>query len=137
MHISQAENSYLGRIGKVCEPIMQPLGLDWKASVALLSGAVAKEIILSTLSVLYSVDDSERGSATLSNLMLQSGTYSRASALAFIIFILLYFPCMAPVATIARETGGWKWAAFSVVYNTLLAWVLAFAAYNIGIMIGL
>ena len=136
-HISQAENSYLGRIGKVCEPIMQPLGLDWKASVALLSGAVAKEIILSTLSVLYSVDDSESGSATLSNLMLQSGAYSRASALAFIIFILLYFPCMATVATIARETGGWKWAAFSVVYNTLLAWVLAFAAYQIGMMFGL
>ena len=136
-HTSQAEYSYLGRIGKLCEPVMQPLGLDWRASVALMSGAVAKEIILSTLSVLYSVDESDSGSATLSSLMLSSGNYSRAAALAFIIFILLYFPCIATIATIAREAGGWKWAVFSVVYNTLLAWVLAFAAYNIGVMIGL
>ena len=136
-HTSQAEYSYLGRIGKLCEPVMKPLGVDWRASVALMSGAVAKEIILSTLSVLYSVDESDSGSVALSSLMLSSGDYSRAAALAFMIFILLYFPCIATVATIAREAGGWKWAVFSVVYNTLLAWVLAFAAYNIGMMIGL
>ena len=135
--LAQSENSYLGRIGKLCEPVMKPLGLDWRASVALLSGAVAKEIILSTLSVLYSVDESDSGAVALSSLMLSSGNYSRAAALAFMIFILLYFPCIATVATIAREAGGWKWALFSVLYNTLLAWVLAFAAYNIGIMIGL
>ena len=136
-HSSQAENSYLGRLGRLCEPVMQPMGLDWRASVALLSGAVAKEIIVSTLSVLYSVDSSDDEISTLSSHILLSGNYSRPSALAFIIFILLYFPCIATLATIARETGGWKWAVFSVVYNTLVAWVLAFAAYQIGMMIGL
>ena len=136
-HTSQAENSYLGRLGRLCEPVMQPMGLDWRASVSLLSGAVAKEIIVSTLSVLYSVDSSDDEISTLSSYILLSGNYSRPSALAFIVFILLYFPCIATLATIARETGGWKWAVFSVVYNTLVAWVLAFAAYNIGIMIGL
>ncbi len=133
----QSENSYLGRIGKVCEPVMKPLGLDWRASVALLSGAAAKEIVVSTLGVLYSVDDAESDGASLSAHLIASGNYSRAAALAMMIFVLLYFPCIATVAAIAQEAGGWRWALFSVVYNTLLAWVVAFAAFHVGTLLGL
>ena len=135
--LTQSENSYLGRIGKVCEPVMKPLGLDWRASVALLSGAAAKEIVVSTLGVLYSVDDAESDGASLSAHLIASGNYSRAAALAMMIFVLLYFPCIATVAAIAQEAGGWRWALFSVVYNTLLAWVVAFAAFHIGTLLGL
>ena len=135
--LTQSENSYLGRIGKACEPVMKPLGLDWRASVALLSGAAAKEIVVSTLGVLYSVDDAESDGASLSAHLIASGNYSRAAALAMMIFVLLYFPCIATVAAIAQEAGGWRWALFSVVYNTLLAWVVAFAAFHIGTLLGL
>ena len=134
---SQSENSYLGRIGKFIEPVMRPLGMDWRASVAVLSGVSAKEIVVSTLGVLYSVEDAESDSSTLSAKLLSSGNYSRAGALAMIIFILLYLPCLATVSAIAHEAGGWRWALFSVVYNTVLAWILAFAAYHIGLWIGL
>lgn len=135
--MAQSENSYLGRIGKVCEPVMKPLGLDWRASVALLSGAAAKEIVVSTLGVLYSVDDAESDGASLSAHLIASGNYSRAAALAMMIFVLLYFPCIATIAAIAQEAGGWRWALFSVVYNTLLAWVVAFAAFHVGTLMGL
>lgn len=132
-----SENSYLGRIGKFCEPVMEPLGLDWRASVALLSGAAAKEIVVSTLGVLYSVEDADNNTASLSHHLLASSDYSQASALAMMIFVLLYFPCVATVVAIAKEAGGWKWALFSVVYNTMLAWVVAFAAYHIGLFFGM
>lgn len=135
---SQSENSYLGRIGKFCEPAMEPLGLDWRASVAMLSGAAAKEIVVSTLGVLYAADDTgDDGNASLSKRLVASGNYSRAAALAMMVFILLYFPCIATVAAIAQEAGGWKWAAFSIVYNTAVAWLIAWAAYHIGILTGL
>ena len=135
--VQQSEYSYLGRIGKFCEPVMKPLGLDWRASVSLLSGAAAKEIVVSTLGVLYSVEDAESNSVSLSQHLIASGNYSRAAALAMMIFVLLYFPCIATISAIAQEAGGWKWALFSVVYNTALAWVVAFAAYHIGGLLGI
>lgn len=134
---SQSENSYLGRIGRFIEPVMKPLGMDWRASVAVLSGISAKEIVVSTLGVLYSVEDAESDNASLSASLLSSGNYTRAGALAMIIFILLYLPCLATVSAIAHEAGGWKWALFSIVYNTSLAWILAFVAYHLGMWIGL
>lgn len=133
---SELESSYLGRIGKACEPVMRPLGLDWRASVALLSGAAAKEIVVSTLGVLYSAEDGGDGDS-LSVRLISSGNYTQASALAMMIFILLYFPCIATVMAIAHEAGGWKYAVFSIVYNTLLAWCVAFAAYRIGVWLGM
>ncbi len=134
----ELESSYLGHIGKACEPVMRPLGLDWRASVALLSGAAAKEIVVSTLGVLYSAEDAEaEGSDSLSDRLISSGNYTQASALAMMIFILLYFPCIATVMAIAHEAGGWKYAVFSIVYNTLLAWSVAFAAYRIGVWLGM
>ena len=131
----QSENSYLGRIGKLCEPVMEPLGLDWRASVAMLSGAAAKEIVVSTLGVLYSVEDAHENSTTLSEQLIASHNYSRAAALAMMIFVMLYFPCVATIAAIAQEAGGWRWAAFSVVYNTLIAWLVAWVVYNVAMMV--
>lgn len=134
-------NSYLGQMGKVIEPIMRPLGFDWKMSISLLAGLPAKEIVVSTMGVLYQSGDDE----TTVNLQkkLQDERYTRGAragekvfdtptALAFLIFILIYFPCIGVVATIKNESGSWKWAAFSVIYTTVLAWVAAFAIYNIG-----
>ena len=133
----QSENSYLGQLGKCVEPVMQPMGLDWKASVAIITGASAKEITVSTLGVLYAVDDTEHSETNLKSKLVASGDYTPQSALAMIVFVLLYCPCIATIAAIAREAGGWKWALFSVVYSTALAWVLAFAAYHIGGLLGL
>ena len=127
------ENSYLGRTGRFCEPVFSPLGLDWKASVALLSGVAAKEIVVSTLGVLYADEAAaadENDTATLTTKIAGSGDFTPAAAVAFLIFMLLYFPCLATVAAIANESG-WRWAAASVVYNTAVAWLLAWAAYRI------
>jgi len=120
----QYENSYLGRIGKFCEPVIKPMGLDWKASVALISGTVAKEVIVSTLGVLYNNDE-----ASLSGSLVSSGNYSSRSAMAFMIIVLLYFPCIATLAAIYNESGKKKWVVFSVIYNTVLAWAIAYLAY--------
>ncbi len=127
------EDSYLGRTGKVCEPIFAPLGLDWKASVAILSGVAAKEIVVSTLGVLYTdnaavADQSD--TASLSRKIIASGDFTPAAAFAFLIFILLYFPCLATITAIASESG-WKWAAASVLYDTLVAWLAAWGVYHL------
>ena len=199
------ENSYLGRLGRTCEPVFSPLGLNWKAGVALLSGVPAKEIIVSTLGVLYSegapaaantaaqpsgtieivaesgemtdtaklsINDLQNGkvaviggadgptaiyiaetadgrpglnpgipaedaaadrdeeTANLAQRLTASGDFTHASALAFLVFILLYFPCIATVAAIGSEAG-WRWAVASVAYNTLLAWLAAWAVYHL------
>ena len=126
------ENSYLGRIGKACEPVFSPLGFGWKASVALLSGLPAKEIIVSTLGVLYTdnAEAAEDDGASLSVHLKASGDFDTASAAAFLLFILIYFPCIATVMATANEIG-WKWAAGSVAYSTATAWLVAFAAYRL------
>ena len=122
---AQYEHSYLGRIGKFFQPVMAPMHLNWKATVALLSGAAAKEVIVSTMGVLYSNADE----ATLSDTLAASGDFTPRSALSFLVFILLYCPCIASLATIAHETGNRKWVAFSVLYNTGVAWVMAYGVY--------
>ncbi|MBE6181169.1 MAG: ferrous iron transport protein B [Rikenellaceae bacterium] len=156
--VNTYEQSYLGRLGKSCEPIFRPLGLDWKASVALLSGVPAKEIVVSTLGVLYAetakisnltpvitsetdadklatpnsmiqADDSDE-TATLSLLMIESGDFTTASALAFLVFALLYFPCIATVIAIGTEAN-WKWAVGTLIYNTVVAWGVAWIVYRI------
>jgi ferrous iron transport protein B len=132
-------NSYLGRIGKVCEPIMKPIGLNWKGCVAILSGATAKEIVVSTLGVLYAAEPiptDENGElsedASLGAKLVASGDFDTRTAVAFMVFILLYFPCIATLIAIAKETGRWYWAAATVFYNTAVAWVAAFITYLIG-----
>lgn len=133
-------NSYIGRLGKIMEPVMIPLGFDWKMSIALLAGLPAKEIIISTMGVLYQSDVDESTvnlQHKLQNEVHERGKYkgkkvfNTASAMAFLVFILIYFPCIGVVATIKNESGSWKWGIFSVVYTTSLAWIMAFITYNL------
>lgn len=137
----QQGNSYLARIGKAVTPIIEPLGLNWKASVALLSGVTAKEIVVSTLGVLYTVDDADEYSGMLKNRLAQpdkisgQADFDSASALSFMVFVLLYFPCIATIAAIARESGKWRYGFFSICYNTVVAWILSFLVYRIALMI--
>ena len=125
--LQQQENSYIGRIGQAIEPVLRPLGFDWKMGVALITGAGAKELVVSTISVLY---PEERGSNTTS--LSQRLPFTPVTAYGFMIFTLLYFPCIATLAAIKQESGSWKWAVFAATYTTLLAWVMSFLVYNIG-----
>lgn len=129
------ENSYIGRLGKSCEPIFKPLGMNWKTSVAILSGISAKEIMVSTIGVLYTDAQSEQLSEleqeqTLHHRLVQSGDFTKGSVLALIVFTLLYFPCIATLAAIGAEYGK-RWAIASAVYSTSVAWLLAFVIYQI------
>ncbi len=130
----KSEKSFMGRIGQVIAPLFEPLGIDWRGSVALLTGFAAKEIVVSTMGILY-VADEEEDSEALKNALLSSDM-TPLSALAMMAFVLLYLPCLATVAAIRRETGSFKWMFFSVVYSTLLAWVVAFCVYQGGRVIG-
>ncbi|MBR2451798.1 MAG: ferrous iron transport protein B [Rikenellaceae bacterium] len=121
----QQEQSFVGHIGRAIEPVMSPLGLDWRASVALLTSIPAKELVVSTLGVLYDTDTE----GCLEGALRASDTFTPASALAFMVFILLFFPCIATVATIRSETRSNGWAAFTVLYNTAVAWLLAWLTY--------
>lgn len=131
----KAEKSFMGRIGKVVAPIFSPIGIDWRGSVALLTGFVAKEIVVSTMGILYAADERE-GSEALKNALLSSGM-TPSAALAMMVFVLLYMPCIATLAAIRRETASLKWMIFSISYSTLLAWGMAFLVYQGGTMIGL
>lgn len=133
--MEQQRDSYLGQIGETCQPIMAPLGFDWRATVAIFSSAAAKEIAVSTLAVLYSVDDEGVDeeefdgalSARLKDVNPATGEpfFTWVTALSFMAFVLLCFPCLATLAAIRAETGSWGWVIFSMVYNTSLAWVVA------------
>ncbi len=132
------QNSYIGRIGRWIEPALRPLGFDWKMGVSLLSGIAAKEIVVSTISVLYQANDSGNNKAQLIENM-RNDTYADGTkvftplvALGFLVFTLIYFPCVAVIAAIKNETGSWKWALFTVVYTTSLAWFLALLIHQIG-----
>lgn len=129
----RAERSFMGRIGKVFAPLFAPLGIDWRGSVALLTGFVAKEIVVSTMGILYTGGEEPEA---LQNALSASGMTPLA-AFAMMVFVLLYVPCLATVETIRRETGSAGWTIVSVVYSTLLAWVMAFSVYQGGRLIGL
>ena len=126
------EYSYIGRIGHFCEPAFEPLGLNWKASVSLISGVAAKELMVSTLGVLYNDEsgNSDNNPTMLKTQLSESGDFTTPSAAALLVFTLLYLPCVATIATIGSENG-WKWAAASAIYNTAVAWLSAFIIYNI------
>jgi ferrous iron transport protein B len=129
-----AEKSYMGRIGKLFAPLFTPLGIDWRGSVALLTGFVAKEIVVSTMGVLYAADETEDADALTK--ALKSSDMTALSALAMMFFVLLYVPCLATVTAIRRETGSLKWTVFSVAYSTSLAWLAAFCIYQGGKILG-
>lgn len=133
--IDVSTDSFLAMAGKAINPVMEPLGFGWRATVAALAGVPAKEIVVSTLGVLYTGDEAAEDQ-TLGERLTAPGPdgkpdFTPAVALAFMVFVLLYCPCMATVTAIARETGSWRWSAFSVTYNTAVAWLLGWLTYLI------
>jgi len=130
-------NSFLGMIGQAIEPVMKPLGFDWRLSVSILSGVAAKEVVVSTLGILYQTDDNSAGGSLAEKIRTHESfpgtkTFNSLIAFSFMLFILTYFPCIGVIAAIKRESGGWKWALFTVVYTTTVAWLLSFTVYQIG-----
>ena len=137
--IDPDNDSYLEMMGKAINPVMQPIGFHWRATVAAIAGVPAKEIVVSTLGVLYADNEAAPEERLSRRLKADDPTtgkpdFTAAATLSFLIFILLYCPCIATVTAIARESGSWKWGAFSVVYNTFVAWIVAFAAYHIALI---
>ena len=126
----QQEHSYIGQIGKAIEPVIEPLGFDWKLGVGLLSGVGAKELVVSTLGVLYT-NEEEIESVNLSDRIPITPTV----ALGYMLFALIYFPCIATLAAIKHESGSWKWAIFTAFYTTALAWVVAFIVKQLGVLL--
>ena len=141
------QQSYIGKIGKFIEPVIEPLGFDWRMGVSLITGAAAKEVVVSTMGVLFntpSADDFNlRADLTAK---LQSATYDSGhkkgekiftplAGISYILFILIYMPCIAVIATVRRESGHWKWALFLMLYTTVLAWSLSFIVYQLGSLI--
>lgn len=136
------EKSIIGMLGHAIEPAIRPLGFDWKIGVSLITGAAAKEIVVSTMGVLYQSDpklaESQSLATRLQHAKHTSGpkigqlVYTPPVAFGFLMFVLFYFPCIATIAAIKRESGMWKYALFEIVYTTAIAWVVAFASYQIG-----
>lgn len=138
--IDTSRDSYLEMAGKTINPVMEPIGFHWRASVAALAGVPAKEIVVSTLGVLYT-DDEAVSDARLGARLEQPDPatgkpdFTQPSALAFLVFILLYCPCFATIVAICRETGSPRYGLFSIIYNTAVAWIVAFAVYRIALMV--
>ena len=134
------ENSYIGKLGKGIEPVIEPLGFDWKMGVSIITGLAAKEIVVSSMGILYHVDGEvdESSQSLIENIRQQENAagekvFTPLVAYGFMLFILIYFPCMAAIAAIRKEAG-WKWAMFTVFYTTILAWIVSFCVYQIGQM---
>ena len=136
----QQEHSFIGYVGKAMEPVLEPLGFDWRMGVGIVAGVGAKELVVSTLGVMYaddepleaateSVSDETSGDTRLQRALTRS--VPPAGALAYMVFILLYFPCIATFVAIRRESGSWKWAIFTAVYTIVLAWVAAFITFRL------
>ena len=142
----QQEHSFIGYVGKAMEPVLEPLGFDWRMGVGIVAGVGAKELVVSTLGVMYA-DEEPVDAAGISDDALQSEvedsvaetrlqralvkSVTPAAALAYMVFILLYFPCIATFVAIKNESGGWKWAIITAVYTIMLAWVAAFITFRI------
>ena len=126
----QQEHSYIGQIGKAIEPVIEPLGFDWKLGIGLLSGVGAKELVVSTLGVLYT-NEEDIESVNLSDRI----PITPMVALGYMLFVLIYFPCVATLVAIRQESGSWKWALFAALYTTALAWIIAFVVNQLGKLI--
>ena len=142
--IYHQEQSIIGRIGHISEPIIRPLGFDWKMGVSIVSGLMAKEVVVSTMGVIYtgSGDDGEEAVAQLSERMRTerradgSPSFTPVVAYTFMLFVLLYFPCIATLIAIGREAGHWRWGAFAAVYSCALAWLVCFIVYQTSLLLG-
>lgn len=133
----QQSNSLIGIIGRTIEPAMRPLGFDWRLSVSLISGVAAKEVVVSTLGVLFQTEDQGDNNSLVSKIQTQKDSngnplFTPLAAFSFMLFILTYFPCIGVVAAIKREAGSWKWSAFIIGYTTVMAWLLSFTVYQVG-----
>jgi ferrous iron transport protein B len=134
--------SFMGMIGRSLDPVMRPLGFDWHLSVSILSGLAAKEVVVSTLGVIFQADNSSGKESLVEKIQSQKDSNGKTMftpliAFSFMLFILTYFPCVGVVAAIKRESGSWKWAAFTVFYTTGIAWLLSFTVYQVGrVLIG-
>jgi ferrous iron transport protein B len=135
----QKRNSFIGKIGRTMEPIVRPLGFDWKIGASLISGMAAKEIVVSTLGILYTGE--EENEVLLKERLRDeqypdgSPVYTPLVAICFLLFVLIYFPCIATIAAIKNESGSWKWAVFVIFYTTTLAWIVSFVVYQVGRLI--
>jgi ferrous iron transport protein B len=141
------EHSFIGRIGMAIEPVIRPLGFDWKMGIALVSGFAAKEIVVSTMGVLYQANKNappDESSSLQSRIREQvyttgnrAGTpvFTPLTGFSFLIFVLFYLPCIAVITAVGRESGSWKWAAFVLFYTTAIAWMASFLVYQIGTLL--
>lgn len=129
--------SYAGQFGHFIEPVIKPLGFDWKMGVGLVSAVAAKEVLVSTLATIYSVGDVEEDSQSLQEALAADAAFSPLVAFSLMVFTLIYSPCLAVLAVVRRETNSWKWPAFSFVYSTTLAWIMSFVVYQGGRLIGM
>ncbi|MCT7540414.1 ferrous iron transport protein B [Aliarcobacter cryaerophilus] len=126
------ENSYLGKLGKFSEPFFAPLGFDWKMAVALEAGLAAKEVVVSTLSILYGLGESENPDEPTTTLVEKIKTnIPFEAAISFIVFVMIYLPCLAASMVFTKEAGGWKYLGYLFVFTTTTAWIMSFIAYNI------
>lgn len=128
----QLEQSYIGRIGKFIEPVIEPLGYNWKMGIGIVAGLPAKELVVSTLSVLYTDSEEEPTEENNALISAMKNDFTPATALSYLVFILLCFPCIATIMAIKSESGSWEWALFSALYTTSVAWIIAFVIYQIG-----
>ena len=142
--IVQVENSYAGRMGKVIEPVFSPLGFDWKTGVALVAGLGAKEIVVSTLGTLYSIEDDEALAAeeepvvkSFAQRAREQSGYTPLVAYVLMLFTLIYVPCLPAIAVMRRETNTWKWPLFTIGYTITLAWIVCFVVYQGGLLLGI
>lgn len=128
--------SYAGRIGHIIEPLIRPLGFDWKIGIGLFAGFAAKEVLVSTLGTIYNVGEADETSVALKDALAADPVFSPLVAYSLMVFVLLYAPCLAAMAVIRRETNSWKWAGFTVLQTTAVAWLVSFLVYTFGGLLG-
>ncbi|MBN1300722.1 MAG: ferrous iron transport protein B [Melioribacteraceae bacterium] len=131
----QIEYSIVGRLGHLIEPLVSPLGLDWRLGISLVTGIAAKEIVVSTMGTIYSLGDIDENSAALRERLLANPDYNQAVALSFMVFVLLYIPCFAASIVFHREAGKWKWTFFYIFYTVAVAWLMSFIVYRISLFL--
>jgi ferrous iron transport protein B len=137
MAAEDLEYSFAGRLGKIIEPVIKPLGFDWRLGIAIVAGFAAKEVIVSTMGTVYGVGKADESSESLRENLATDPEYSKLTAYSFLVFVLLYMPCMAALAVFLRETNSWKELLFQMAYTTALAWMMAMLIYQGGKIIGL
>jgi ferrous iron transport protein B len=133
----QMEQSFAGRIGHIAEPVLKPLGFDWRIGVSLIAGVTAKEVVVSTLGILYSIGEDQGTSKGFAEQARQQSGFNPLKAFVLMLFTLIYMPCIATVAVMRRETNGWKWPMITICYTLSLAWIISFIVYQGGLFLSI